>query len=227
LYVVCTALLGPMLGRWLGALAIGFCVGLFVALFENVFRRWWLEIRQPSSEVRTLHLGKDLVTVGSDPRRATVVLPDGPPVAFRFFVDGGRTFCEDRNGSFEMLPGDEQQVGDTAMLLCTPESVGPLGLRLELSTGYSIPLCEGLPLTGSDLPGLQTNYPDGTVALVSPRTNEPEVLLLYNRSLHQWKVTDAQGRMRIIDPGMGLTLTAGTQVDFGRIHGLLHEDAEV
>jgi hypothetical protein len=131
--------------------------------------------------------------------------------------------CEDRDGGFEIQAGDTQHVGDVAVTLCNPESVGGLGLVLELSNGRAIPLSEGLPLTHDDLPGLDTTYPDGTVALVSPKSSEPDLLLLSNRSQQQWKVTDPMGLMRIIDPGVGITLAAGTQIDFGRIQGLLVE----
>lgn len=223
LYVVFTALFGAMFGRWLGALALGFCVGFFVALVENAFRRWWIEVRSPGGEVRTLNLGKELVSVGSDPNRATIVLTEGPPVAFRYFLDGNKAFCEDHNGTFEIQPGDQQHVADAAITLCTPENVGHVGLVLALSTGHSIPLSEGLPLTAADLPGLQTTYPDGTVALVSPKSAEPDMLLLYNRSQQQWTITDPEGRMKIIDPGFGLNLAAGTDIDFGRVQGTLHE----
>ncbi|MFO0964333.1 MAG: protein kinase [Gemmataceae bacterium] len=223
LYVVLSALFGSMLGRWLGALFLGLGAGLLVAFLESAFRRWWLEIRRPSGEVRTLALGADLVSVGSDPGRATIVLPEGPPIAFRFYLDGDKVMCEDRGGSFEIFAGDQQEINGVSIMLCNPESVGRVGFALALSNGRTIPLSEGLPLTAEDLPGLHTSYPDGMVALVSPKTAEPDLLLLSNRSQQQWKMTDARGAMRIIDPGVGVTLASGTRIDFGRIEGQLVE----
>jgi len=221
LYVVFSTIFGSMLGRWLGALALGFCLGLFLALIENVFRRWWLEVRFSSGEVRTITLGPQLVSIGSDPGRATVVLPDGPPIAFRFYLDRDKVYCEDHEGSFEIVAGEKQRVGDVSIILCSPESAGHIGVVLELDSGRFIPLSEGLPLTAEDIPGLHSSYPDGTVALVSPKTAEPDLLLLFNRSKEEWRATDANGITKIIYPDLGVTLNVGTRINFGRVQGEL------
>lgn len=222
-YVVFTALFGDLLGRWLGALALGFCVGMLVALVETVFRRWWLEVRFGTGEVRTVTLGSARVSVGSDPLRATVVVPDGPAIAYRFYLDRERVFCEDHHGAFRLNAGDTQQVGETTITVCSPETTSQLGLVLELSSGKAIPLSAGLPLTREDVPGLNTASPDGTVALVSPHADDPASLWLRNRSKQKWRVPTGQGQSHPVEPGQSIPLLPGMSIEFGAVQGRIYQ----
>ncbi|MFO0967285.1 MAG: hypothetical protein U0793_17120 [Gemmataceae bacterium] len=221
-FVVFSSLIGAWLGRWLGALALGFCVGMMVALVESVFRRYWLEVRLGSGEVRTVTLGASRVAVGSDPLRATIVLPDGPPIAYRFYLDRGRVVCEDNHGVFKLQAGETQQVGETTITVCSPESAGQLGIVLELSSGKAIPLTSGLPLTKEELPGLTTAAADGTVALVSPHADDPTSLWLRNRSKTAWQVPIADGKSQAVEPGQSIPLLPGMTIDFGAVQGRLY-----
>jgi len=216
-------IVGTLLGDIIGAIVLGFCVGVMVALAEVAFRRWWLEVRYGAREVRTVTLGTAPVTVGSDERRATVVVNDVSALVMRYKLDNDRIVCEDLESGqrTELQAGDSRKIGNVTITVCSPETVTRTGLMLELSTGHKVPLSDGLPLTAEELPGLQSNSPDGTVAIVGKKPSDPNVLLLRNRSKQSWTVHDAQGGTRSIDPGLGLPLEPGVEINFGRVQGRL------
>ncbi|MFO0967288.1 MAG: hypothetical protein U0793_17135 [Gemmataceae bacterium] len=151
---------GTLLGDLLGAIVIGFCIGVMVALAEVAFRRWWLEVRYGVRETRTVTLGTAPVTVGSDERRATVVVNNAPPSSCAPAqqrprpVRGHRIGPAHRTGG-RRQPQDRQrdhhrvQSGDGAASRPVP----------GLSNGQRVPLSDGLPLTAEELPGLQANSP--------------------------------------------------------------------
>src|SRR5439155_1335631 len=159
-------------------------------------------------ETRTVTLGTDPVTVGSDERRATVVVRDAPALALRYRLDQERVVVEDLDSGrqSELAPGDSRKVGNVTITVCSPETVGKVGIVLQLSNGKKVPLSAGLPLTAEDLPGLQANTADGTVAIVGAKPNDPSALLLRNRSKQSWKVYERDGTSRSIDPGLGLPI---------------------
>lgn len=219
--------LGTLLGDFIGGIVLGFCIGVMVALAEVAFRRWWLEIRYGARETRTVTLGTAPVTVGSDERRATVVVRDVPALVMRYRLDQERIVCEDLESGkrMELEPGDSRKIGNVTITVCSPETVAKTGLMLELSNGQKVPLSDGLPLTAEDLPGLQSNSPDGTVALVGKKPSDPSVLLLRNRSKQSWTVVERGGGSRSIDPGLGLPLEPGVEINFGRVQGRLVKGA--
>lgn len=214
---------GTLLGDFLGAIILGFCVGVMVALAEVAFRRWWLEVRYGARETRTVTLGTAPVTVGSDERRATVVVRDVPALVMRYRLDQERIVCEDLESGrrMELEPGDSRRIGNVTITVCSPETVSRTGIMLELSNGQKVPLSDGLPLTADDLPGLQSNSPDGTVALVGKKPADPSILLLRNRSKQSWTVFERNGGSRAIDPGLGLQIEPGVEINFGRVQGRL------
>lgn len=217
------SLLGGVVGRMLGAFILGFAIGVMVALAEVAFRRFWLEVRFGPREVRTVTLGSAAITVGSDEKRATVVVRDAPALAFRYSLEGETVVCEDlaSGRSAELEAGESRKVGNVTITVCSPETTKEVGLILELSNGKKVPLSEGLPLTAEDLPGLLAGSPDGTVALVNRKPADPTVLMLRNRSKSPWTIAERSGETKTIDPGLGFQLEPGTRVNFGQVHGEL------
>jgi hypothetical protein len=210
-----------LLGRWLGAAILGFCIGLMVALAELAFRRWWLEVRFGPREVRTFTLGHTQVNVGGDSRRATVLVAGAAPLALRYWVDQDRVYCENREAgaTTKVEAGDCQAFGNVTVTVCSNATARQSGFTLRLSNSRDIALGEGMPLTVDDLPGLQPQGTDGIVALVSLRPTEPRVLVLRNRSRRPWAVREANGATSTVEPGLGVELKSGLRINFGAVEG--------
>jgi hypothetical protein len=217
---------GDALGQLAGAAVLGFWIGLMVALAELAFRGRWLEITYGAREVRTVTLGSAAVTIGSDHKLASLVVHGAPPLALRYRVAKNRVLCEDvaTGSTSEAFPGHRRQLGSVSIAVCSAATVRQSGCTLRLADGKSIPLGIGMPLTPDDLPGLEPQGTDRTVALVSARPNDPHTLLLRNRSRQTWKTRDRHGASGEVEPGRGVELTAGMQIDFGPLRGILLQD---
>jgi hypothetical protein len=107
--------------RLLGAALLGLCLGLMVALAEQVFRKAWLEIRYGGKETRTVNLGPEPVSIGSDTRISMIYARNAPPQAFRYwFRDGKVNRVDAVTGQVtEMRPGEQQAVGAVTVVVCT------------------------------------------------------------------------------------------------------------
>ncbi|MGF1579369.1 MAG: hypothetical protein ACFCD0_08410 [Gemmataceae bacterium] len=224
------ALLGPtwagLFGRWIGAAVLGFLIGLMVALADVLFRRYWLEIAFGRREVRTVTLGSGAVVLGSDESQVSVFVPDAPPVALRYWMDGDVVICEDATTrrTAAIQPGHTQPLAGVTIKVCSVETVESSGLVLELSTGRDVPLSEGMPLTAEDLPGLRPKGSDGIVALLSPRPADPTTLLFRNRSLQKWIAMYPDGRKSEVGPGFSVEALPGIIVHFAKgVHGRFAE----
>jgi hypothetical protein len=64
------------------------------------------------------------------------------------------------------------------------------------------------------------------VALVSAQPNRPQEILLRNRSRQNWTVWDVAGKTQTIEPGRGIELAAGVEVDFGQVAGIIQRAEE-
>ena len=213
---------GSLLGRWIGAAILGFFIGLMVALAEVAFRRWWLQIRYGPREIRTVTLGAIPVTVGSEESSVVVFVRGVAPTVCKYVVEEDQVYLESATGQRTPVgPGHTQTVGSATIQVCSAASAGKVGLSLRLSTGNLLALSEGMPLTPADLPGLQPSGTDGAVAVVARKPSDPTLLLLYNRSRQPWSVSDPANRVVTISPGAGLTLTAGTRINFGLVQATL------
>jgi hypothetical protein len=223
---VLISMANDMLGRWLGAAILGFCIGLMVALAEVVFRRFWLEVSFSPREVRTVTLGASAISVGGDEQLASVFVKGAAPVALTYRLDGEEVLCEDAvTGQTTVAPpGDRRLVGKVSIAVCSPASARQSGYALQLSNGKSLRLGEGMPLMSQDVPGLESGAHDGIVALVSRRPSNPTVLMLRNRSRQAWAVREANGSQRVIEPGGGLELAYQVQINFGSVYGQLLPD---
>lgn len=220
-------------GRLFGLTAIGLCIGLMLALIEAALREAWLEIRYGPKETRTVSLGREAVTLGSDPA-CTIYAHGAPPVAARYTLDAGRILYEDvvAARSATVRPGNQQQIGSLVVTVCgatpTPSAtpVAPsAGLRpakdltLRLSTGRTISLQTGTLLQTTDLPGLEALAGDGVGAEVVRHPQDPTVLGLKNLSHRPWIATGVQGGRRTVELGRSVRLAVGTTIDFGAVEG--------
>jgi Ca-activated chloride channel family protein len=227
-FLLISLVVGPLLGRWIGAAILGFCIGLMVALAEMVFRRFWLEISFSPREVRTVTLGAAAVSLGGDERLASIFVKGAPPVALSYWVDGEAVLCQDATTgqTSEVQPGERRAIGKVSVAVCSPASARLSGYALQLSNGKSLRLGEGMPLMSQDVPGLESGSGDGIVALVSRRPSDPSVLMLRNRSRQPWAVREANGAQRMVEPGGGLELAYQVQINFGAVYGQLLPDEE-
>lgn len=222
-FVAFNAMAGSLLGRWIGALLVGFCIGLMIALAELAFRRYWLEVTFGAREVRTVTLGASQVAVGGDERLSAVFVPGAAPRALGYHLQGDRIVVQDFVGGkmMEVQPGHQVTLGSVKLAVRSANpAVAAAGgaMTLRLSNGKTLQLMDGMPLTAQDLPGLQPQGTDGIVALVSPRPSNRAVLLLRNRSKQGWKVRDAKG-IRDVGPGLSVELTSSFDIAFGGVQG--------
>ncbi len=220
-------LLGPglvgFLGRVLGAMLVGLFIGIMVALAELASRRYWLEVAFGEREIRTVTLGAASVTLGGAERQVGVYVPNAPPQALAYRVERNRVLCEDftTGKTTEAAPGEQRTLANARVKVCTASEAQPAGAKLHLVVVRDVPLMVGMPLTADDIPGLEPQGADGMVALVSRRPSDPKTYLLRNRSRQTWLVTDADGKQRKIEPGLGIELASRCVIDVGQVKATL------
>jgi hypothetical protein len=185
-----------------------------------------LEVAFSPGEVRTVTLGSIKVSLGGDERRVAIAVPGGPPIALRYWIEGERVLCQEvmKERTTEVVPGDRKTVGKVAVTLCSAAHEPKAGYTLQLSNGVSFRLVAGFPLTAEDLPGLQAQGKDGVVAVVSSRPNDPQTLLLRNRSKQTWTLRGANGSQQGVEPGRSLELSFTGSISFGQVQGTLRRD---
>ncbi|WP_013334915.1 hypothetical protein [Gloeothece verrucosa] len=66
LFILFTYLIGEVVGRFWGLIAIGFFIGLMIILVEAAFREAWVIIHWSPTEKKTLSLGQEPIILGSD-----------------------------------------------------------------------------------------------------------------------------------------------------------------
>jgi len=149
---------GDVIGRLLGAAIVGFCIGVMIALMEAVLREAWLEIQYGPRESRTVSLGSQPVTIGSNPEACMVLARGAAAVALRYTLQNGRVVCEDipSDLTLDVSPGDHRTVGNVTVVVCaaSPRSgATPVGLfqrtaedRKQTVAGQSAPLATPSPV---------------------------------------------------------------------------------
>lgn len=122
-FLYATSTLGETYGRLLGASILGLAIGLLIAFVEVVFREAWLDVHYGPRESRTVNLGLEPVSVGSDSKRCTVFVPGAPPVAYSFRVHQGKIECQDAvsGQSGPVSPGDTKIIGSTKVVVRAKE----------------------------------------------------------------------------------------------------------
>lgn len=115
---------GEALGRFTGAIALGFVVGLMVALIEAASREFWLEVRYGTRETRNVTLGDSPVTIGSDARNCTVYAREARALAYKYTVVEGSVVCLDytTEQQTEVPIGDQRVMGAVTATVCSAAS---------------------------------------------------------------------------------------------------------
>lgn len=230
-----------IVARLSGTAAIGFCIGLAIVIIEAAFREAWLEIRYSPRESRTVSLGSQPVTIGSDPNLCTVYVRNVPPVALRYQLMQGQIICEEVSSgtTHSLQPGEQQAVGTVTIVVCGTASSPQLASNSpipSLTTAvrtvsapqnqfslqikrHAIPLTDGTHLTANEIPGLESQLADGVVAKVSQNPQDSTMLGLKNCSCRPWMATLASDKQRQIDSGRSIKLAVGTKINFGLVEG--------
>lgn len=226
---------GDASGRLVGAVILGFFIGLMVVFVEVAFRTAWLEIQYNPKEIRTVNLGIDPVSIGSDAKACTIYVSNSPSVALRYRLNQGKILCEDvANGVTQTLhPGDTQRVSNITVIVRSADIPEQLGHQNGSLPSYSQPqthfslhikrqvisLTNGTCLTAVEIPGLEPKGSDGVVARVNTNPKDPSILGLQNCSHRAWNVTLADGEQKQIESGRSIKLATGTKIKFGSIEG--------
>jgi hypothetical protein len=113
--------------RVVGVAAIGFCIGLMITLVDTVFRQAWLEIRYGPKEARTVTLGDDTISIGSNQSACSVYVSTAPAIAMRYRFVKGQIFCEDlvAGQTIPVQPGDQRMVGNAVVTVCAAGTDSP------------------------------------------------------------------------------------------------------
>jgi hypothetical protein len=241
LFILFAYSLSGTAGRLAGCAAIGFWIGIMLVVAETLFNKAWLVISYDTGTNRTLTIGSEPVTFGSDENLSIIYIPNVSPLAMRFQLEGGQIVCENvDNGAVSYLrSGDQKRIGNCTITVGnsdlpapTPANVPPTFISAQpavnsfTSSQFSlklgsriIPLSAGTQLLTSDIPTLKATASNGVVAVVNSRSTDPFSLGLKNLSDRAWWATDIQGDIKMVEPENTLTLTLGTQIEFGEIDG--------
>jgi hypothetical protein len=109
LFILVSWTFSEVIGRLLGVASIGFAIGMMLAVVESVFRNAWLDVKYGPRETKTVLLGREPVTLGSDTARCTVYAPGALPIALTFVVKQGQIECKDHaSGRSTIVQGGAQ-----------------------------------------------------------------------------------------------------------------------
>ncbi len=229
-------------GRLAGCAAIGFWIGIMLVVAETLFNKAWLVISYDNGANRTLTLGSEPVTFGSDENLSIICIPNVSPLAMRFQLEAGQIVCEnvDSGAVSYLRSGDQKKIGNCTITVGnsdlpapTPANIPPTFISdqpavnsftssqfsLKLGSSRVIPLSAGTQLFTSDIPSLTAAASNGLVAIVTSRSRNELSLGLTNLSDRAWWATDIQGDIKMVEPESTLTLALGTQIEFGEIDG--------
>ena len=228
-------------GRLAGCAAIGFWIGIMLVVAETLFNKAWLVISYDTGANRTLTLGSEPITFGSDENLSIICIPNVSPLAMRFQLEAGQIVCEnvDRGAVSYLRSGDQKKIGNCTITVgnsdlppATSVQVPP-AITAEKSAADSftrspfflrlgsrvIPLTAGTQLFTSDIPSLKATASNGVVATVNSRSSDELLLELTNLGDRAWWATDIQGDLKMVEPETTLTLAVGTKIEFGEIDG--------
>ncbi|MEG3870180.1 hypothetical protein [Microcoleus sp. Z1_B5] len=228
-------------GRLAGCAAIGFWIGIMLVVAETLFNKAWLVISYDTGANRTLTLGSEPVTFGSDENLSIICIPNVSPLAMRFELEAGQIVCEnvDSGAVSYLRSGDQKRIGNCTITVGnsdlpapTPTNLPPTFIsdqpavnsftsgQFSLKLGSRvIPLSAGTQLFTSDIPSLTAAASNGLVAIVTSRSRNELSLGLTNLCDRAWWATDIQGDIKMVEPETTLTLALGTQIEFGELEG--------
>jgi len=135
-------------GRILGAALLGLALGLMLAIAERMARKAWLEICYGGSEIRTVNLGLQPVSIGSDARSATIYARGVAPVAYRYWFKEGKVTRQDATTDqvTELRPGEPESVGAVTVTVRTASTA------TASTSGPSVPT-RPTPVAAPPVPG--------------------------------------------------------------------------
>jgi len=119
-FLMMTATMGELGGRWLGAFILGACVGLLVAIVETFYRNVWLMVLYDPRNFSQVNLGSQVVTVGSG-TNDTVPIPNVGAKAGSFLVVGDHIQYTDAHGTQSFQPGNRVKVGKVELVICSKD----------------------------------------------------------------------------------------------------------
>jgi hypothetical protein len=241
LFILFAYTLSGTAGRLAGCGAIGFWIGIMLVVAETLFNKAWLVISDDTGVNRTLTIGAEPVTFGSDDNLSIICIPNVSPLAMRFQLEAGQIVCENfdsgavtylRSGDQKRLGNCTITVGNSDLPAQTEAKVPPTFIsakpavnsfassKLSLRLGSRIiPLNAETHLSTSEIPSLTSAASNGVVATVSAHPRDELLLGMKNLSDRAWWATDSQGDMKMIEPENTLTLALGTKIEFGEIEG--------
>ncbi|MEG4839097.1 FHA domain-containing protein [Microcoleus sp. B9-D4] len=228
-------------GRLAGCAAIGFWIGIMLVVAETLFNKAWLVISYDTGANRTLTLGSEPVTFGSDENLSIICIPNVSPLAMRFQLEAGQIVCEnlDSGAVSYLRSGDQKKIGNCTITVGnsdlpapTPTNIPPTFIsdqpavnsftsgQFSLKLGSRvIPLSAGTQIFTSDIPSLTAAASNGLVAIVTSRSRNELSLGLTNLCDRAWWATDIQGDIKMVEPESTLTLALGTKIEFGELEG--------
>jgi hypothetical protein len=114
IFILLSSILFDTFGRLFGCAAIGFCIGLMLIVVDTLFSRAWLVIDYDDGSTRTLNIGREPITVGSDEVLSIVSVQNAPPVALRLSLEQGQIIGEDVPTGIKtnLRPGYTKRVGN-------------------------------------------------------------------------------------------------------------------
>ena len=241
LFILFAYTLSGTAGRLAGCAAIGFWIGIMLVVAETLFNKAWLVISYDTGVNRTLTVGAEPVTFGSDENLSIICIPNVAPLAMRFQLEAGQIVCENvETGAVSYLrSGDQKSIGNCTITVGNSDlpaqsqsKVPPTFISAKpavnsfTSSQFSlklgsriIPLSAGTQLLTSDIPSLTAIASNGVVAEVNSRSTNEHLLGLTNLCDRAWWATDSQGEIKMVEPESTLTLALGTKIEFGEIDG--------
>ncbi|MEG4030797.1 MULTISPECIES: hypothetical protein [unclassified Microcoleus] len=241
LFILFAYNLSGTVGRLAGCAAIGFWIGIMLVVAETLFNKAWLVISYDTGANRTLTLGSEPVTFGSDENLSIICIPNVSPLAMRFQLEAGQIVCEnvDSGAVSYLRSGDQKRIGNCTITVGNSDLPAPTTANIPpifisdqppvnsfTSSQFSlklgsrvIPLSAGTQLFTSDIPSLTAAASNGLVAIVTSRSRNELSLGLTNLCDRAWWATDIQGDIKMVEPESTLTLALGTQIEFGEIDG--------
>ena len=241
LFILFAYSLSGTVGRLAGCGAIGFWIGIMLVVAETLFNKAWLVISDDAGTNRTLTIGAEPVTFGSDDNLSIICIPNVSPLAMRFQLEAGQIVCEnfDSGAVSYLRSGDQKRIGNctitvgnselpatnsartTPTILSQPSPANAFSsgkFLLKLGSRV-IPLAAGTQLFTSDIPSLTATASNGVVAVVNSRSPNELSLGLTNLGDRAWWATDSQGDIKMIEAESTLTLAVGTKIEFGDTEG--------
>jgi hypothetical protein len=244
LFILFAYNLSGTVGRLAGCAAIGLAIGMMLIVAETLFNKAWLVISYDNGSSRTLSIGAEAVTFGSDENLSIIFIPNVAPLAMRFQLEGNQIACENVDtGTVSYLrSGDQKRIGNCTVTVGNSDlsvtnysvanssdlaqvrsekfpvtaAIGRQYLKLE---NRVIPLIAGSQLFSYDIPSLSAAGLNDVVAVVNSHPKGELELGLTNWSDRAWWVTDMAGEIKLVEPENTLTLALGMKIEFGEVEG--------